>query len=95
MKITLDEKASFVSVPELYDNISMKINGKKASHYDCRKVCVGEAIRSASERYYGLQFEGYPQNELSGNVFLLWLTYGPKVTLQGYEVEVEDGWCKF
>ena len=95
MKITLDEKSSFVSIPELYDNISMKINGKKANHYDCRKVRVGEAIHSAIERYYGMQFDYMDDNDLKGNVFLLWVTYGPKVSLEGYEVEVDDGWCEF
>ena len=88
MKTTLNETLSFVSIPTLYDNISMVINGKKASNYDCTKVCVGESILNDCERYVN------ENGGKKGDFSMLWVMYGPKATLQGYEVEVEEGWCE-
>lgn len=92
MRTELNEALSYVSITELYDNISMKINGKKASQYDCRKVRVGESVMNAVQRYYGIQFKN--QNKAQTDFAMNWLCYGPKATLNGYEVEVEEGWCE-
>ena len=87
MRTELNEQLSFVSIPELYDNISMKINGKTADKYDCTKVLVGDAIYNAIQRYY--TNGGKDKTDFA----MRWLCFGPKATLNNYEVEVEDGWC--
>lgn len=85
---TLTESLSKVSIPQLYDNISLAITGKKGSKYDCSKVLVGNDIFEACREYY---------REQGGDdvgFAMLWCCYGPKAELEGYEVSVEKGWCE-
>lgn len=86
MKTELNELLSFVSIPELYDNIAIKLFGKTANHYDCTKIKVGDKIENAISRYYGDDSQGFAMH---------WLCFGPKAILNGYEVEVDEGWCDF
>lgn len=83
----LTEEKSHVSIPTLFDNISLDINGKVATKYDCTKVCVGEDVYEACKDEY----IGKGGDEVG--FATLWCFYGPKATLQGYDVEVEEGWC--
>lgn len=74
-------------LPALYDLIATSLYDKTFDHYDCRKVCIGASVYDAVERYY------INDGATAGEVAMAFLMYGPKPSLEGYEVEVEEGWC--
>lgn len=74
-------------IPTLYDTIAQGMYGKTFDHYDVCKVEVGKEIFNQMEAYYTEQ--GMDRAEFG----MLWVCYGPKATLEGYEVQVEPGWA--
>lgn len=83
----LSKRECRVSIPELYDNICVALNGRVGTDYDCTKVTVGEKIFEECKDYHVLQ------GGTASDFGMLWLMYGPRATLKGYDVEVEEGWC--
>lgn len=76
-----------LGIPEFYNALSKLMYGKEYDHYDCTKVCVGKSIQEDIFNYYKEQ--GAEEFEIS----MLWVCYGPKTTLEGYEVECENDWA--
>lgn len=76
-----------IGIPEFYDQLSKLMYGKCYDHYDCTKVCVGKSIQDDIFNYYKAQ--GVEDWEIC----MLWVCYGPKATLEGYEVECENDWA--
>lgn len=87
-KTELTEVTSCVTIPKLYENIAAKLHLKNATNFACNKVLVGQGIFDTCRNYYANQ--GVPGEEFG----MLWLCYGPKATLEGFKVEVEDDWCE-
>lgn len=71
-----------------YDLLATELYGKTFDHYDCTKVEVGKEVFNKIEEYYCVE-NNMPKN----NFAVVWCCCGPKATLDGYEVEVEDNWC--
>ncbi|MBP5423830.1 MAG: hypothetical protein J6Y78_15445 [Paludibacteraceae bacterium] len=86
-KTELTELTSKVAIPKLYENIAVKLGIKNATNFDCTKVLVGQSIFDACSDFY--KEHGVPDDEFA----MLWVCYGPKASLEGYKVEVEDSWC--
>lgn len=76
-----------MGIVDFYDNLSVLMYGKTYDHYDCTKVYVGKAIQNDIFEYYKRQ--GKKEEFVS----MLWVCYGPKATLEGYEVECENDWA--
>lgn len=76
-----------LSIVELYDLIAEELYGKTFDHYDCTKVSVGEGVYENIRRYY------IDKGEEDFSFNMIWVCYGPKATLTGYNIEVEEGWC--
>ena len=74
-------------IVEFYDRLAELMYGKTYAHYDCTKVYVGKEIQDKIFNYYRTQ--GTEDSEIS----MLWVCYGPKATLEGYEVECENDWA--
>lgn len=74
-------------IVELYDRIAKMIFGKTFDHYDCTKIEVGRKILDAVEAYYIEQ--GMDKAEFG----MMWVCYGPKATLDDYNVQVETDWA--
>ena len=88
-KTTLTEKLSKVSITDLYTNIACKMGIKDTKNllkFDCKKVLVGQSIFDRCSEFYKEQ--GVPGEDFA----MMWLCYGPKASLEGYEVEVKDSW---
>lgn len=81
---TLTPEDCNCGIVELFNNISTKLYGRTYDSYDCTKVCVGKEIFDRVEEYYGKASEDFA---------MIWCCYGPKATLEGYEVEAEDNWA--
>ncbi len=75
------------TIPEFYEALADAMYDKSFDHYDCTKVEVGESIFEDIRAYYK------EQGVDDFNFNMLWVCYGPKATLKGYEVQAEDGWA--
>ena len=85
-RITLTPEDCNCGIDQLFDNISTKLYGRTYDSYDCTKVCVGKEVFNAVTEYYVA--DGKPAEDFA----MLWCCYGPKATLEGFEVEVDDSW---
>lgn len=74
-------------ISDLYDLIADSICGKAFDHYDVTKVYVGKEVLDRVEEYY------LEQGADRADFGMLWVCYGPKATLEGYEVQVDAGWA--
>lgn len=86
--ITITPKEATCGIVQLFNNIATKLYGKPYYSYDCTKICVGKEVFNKVEEY--CRTEKYMSRE---DFAMLWCCYGPKATLDGYEVEIEDNWC--
>lgn len=86
--ITITPEEATCGIVQLFDNITTKLYGKNYCSYDCTKICVGKEVFNKVEEYYRTE-KNMPKEEFA----MLWCCFGPKATLDGYEVEVEDDWC--
>ena len=84
----LNKSECNIGIVELFDRISELFYGRTYSHYDCTKVEVGEGIFEDVRNHY---LENGADNF---NFNMLWVCYGPKATLEGYEVRIEDGFAE-
>lgn len=72
---------------DFYDALARLMYGKTYEHYDCRKVCVGKSIQDDIFKYYE------EQGKETIDISMMWVCYGPKATLEGYEIEAENDWA--
>ena len=83
----MDPERAKCGIPQFYELAADAMYDKTFDHYDCCKVEVGKEILNRIEEYYVEQ--GMDRAEFG----MLWVCYGPKATLEGYEVQVEPGWA--
>lgn len=76
-------------ISELYDNVAkiMGISDVSKVVYDCRKLSITKKVLNCMYEFYRLE------NRDDEFITTCMLLYGPKADLDvdGYEVEVEDG----
>ena len=84
-------------ITELYDIIatSMGIDINKIK-YDCRYITVANNIQDGFIKYYRNENPDASECDFNSDVYMLLLSYGPKVdkTLKDNEIEVFDGFIK-
>ena len=83
----IDEEQCKCGIVELYDNIALGICGKTFNHYDCCKIEVGKEVFERVKDYY------LEQGTDESGFGMLWVCYGPKANLEGYEISVKPGWA--
>jgi hypothetical protein len=74
-------------IVDLYEMMADAIEGKSFDHYDCTKIEVGKEIFNRIEDYY------IERGMDRASFGMMWVCYGPKASLEGYEVQVEPGWA--
>lgn len=80
-------KKAEIGIPEFYGELAKLMFGKEYDHYDCSKVCVGKSIQEDIFNYYK------EQRIEEWEIGMLWVCYGPKATLNGYEIEADADWA--
>lgn len=86
--MVLNKELCNIGIVGLYHRISELFYGKTFDSYDCTKVEVGEKIYEDVRNYY--QDEGMSYQDFC----MAWLCYGPKATLEGYEVRIQKGFVE-
>ena len=76
-----------IGIVELYDLVSELSFGRTFPNYDCTKIEIGKEIFEKIRAHY-LE---HGTDNFSFN--MLWVCYGPKASLEGYEVRIEDGFA--
>lgn len=83
----MDPERANCGIPQFYELVADAMYDRTFAHYDCTKVECGKDILEAIREYYREQgVEDFDFN-------MMWVCYGPKATLEGYEVQVEEGWA--
>lgn len=77
-----------VGIVAFYDLLATELYGKTFDHYDCTKVEVGKEVFNKIEEYYRAE-KNMPKEDFA----MLWCCYGPKATLDGYQVQAKDDWA--
>lgn len=83
----MDPQQTEMGIVDFYEFLADNIFGKSFDHYDCTKINVGEEIFEGIKRYYLEKGMG------DVDFGMMWVCYGPKASLTGYNVELEDGWA--
>lgn len=83
----MDPERAKCGITELYEMMADAMYDRSFSNYDCTKIEVGKSIFEAIREFY---VEAGLDEATFG---MMWVCYGPKATLEGYEVQVEEGWA--
>lgn len=87
MKLELEEKNLQGDLSAFYNEVVLHM----IATYDCRKIVISKEVQEKIIEYY--EKKGHSLSKINQ----LLLLYGPKVdhNLQGYEVEVSEGFLEF